>query len=115
MPQGGSIMNKIDMLIKSEFVLPLDQSVYVTKEDKHLAISGWVDFDLNKIILTMGDLREVSIPFCMFKPTGTGLKPNFSECSLDDCGQTLVLGEYEAAVESILKDLGLWTHSRGCV
>jgi DNA-binding Xre family transcriptional regulator len=49
-----------------------------------------------------GDLAPLTVPFSAFEPSGAGTEPNFNEFSVVDSGQTIQLGDYEAAVDAIL-------------
>ena len=44
----------------------------------------------------------LTVPFSAFEKSGDGTRPDFNELSVIDCGQTVQLGDYEAAVDAIL-------------
>ena len=44
----------------------------------------------------------LTVPFSAFETSGDGTEPVFSEFAMIDCGQTVRLGAYEAAVDAIL-------------
>jgi hypothetical protein len=49
-----------------------------------------------------GDLRRLSVPLWTFRPSGTGATPDPSRLAFADCGNTVRLGDYEAAADAIL-------------
>jgi len=65
-------------------------------------IGGSVDHDTTTITFWRGNLKSLTVPFSAFEKSGTGTKPDFNEFAVIDCGQTVQLGEYEAAVDAIL-------------
>jgi len=44
----------------------------------------------------------LTVPFSAFEKSGDGTEPDFNAFSVIDCGQTVKLGEYEAAVDALL-------------
>jgi len=74
------------------------------KKRNHL-ISGYVDYELKQIMCFRGSGTSLAIPFDIFKPSGTGLEPDFEKLEFIDYGLTLKLGEYEAAVDAILYEI----------
>jgi hypothetical protein len=69
---------------------------------KDLFISGTVDPDTCTITFGRGNLDSIVVPFSAFPPGGNGVVPDFSDFAITDCGQTVRLGKYEAAVDAIL-------------
>ena len=69
-----------------------------------LFIGGSVDHQSETITLLRGGgkRRSLTVPFTAFEPSGTGTRPDFHRFSLTDCGQTIRLGDYEAAADAIL-------------
>ena len=65
-------------------------------------IGGLVDFEDESLILYKGDLEPMVVPFAWFRTTPQGLEPDFNQFEVIDCGQTIGLGEYEAATDAIL-------------
>lgn len=49
-----------------------------------------------------GDCSRLSIPFKAFPKSGDGIAPNFRQFTIEDFGQTLRFGDYEASTDSIL-------------
>lgn len=67
-----------------------------------LLIGGFVNDATETVTLWRGNLRSLTVPFSIFQPSGGGLKPDFRKFSIIDCGNTIKLGEYEAATDAIL-------------
>jgi hypothetical protein len=67
-----------------------------------LFVGGFVDRDTNTLILYRGDFERVAVPVSIFKPSGSGPRPNLSSLAVTDYGQTVCLGSYEAASDAIL-------------
>ena len=44
----------------------------------------------------------LTVPFTAFGTSGSGTKPNFNKFAVIDCGQSIQLGDYEAAVDAVL-------------
>jgi len=54
------------------------------------------------LILYRGDLQPLLVPFAWFTSEVEAPKPAFDDVAVTDYGQTIRLGEYEAAVDAIL-------------
>ncbi len=54
-----------------------------------------------------GNLKPLTVPFSAFEKSGDGTKPNFNAFAVIDCGQTVKLGDDEAAVDAILYESDL--------
>jgi len=67
-----------------------------------LFIGGSVNRATETITFWRGDLKPMTVPFSGFERSGDGTEPDFDRFSVIDCGQTVQLGEYEAAVDAIL-------------
>lgn len=67
-----------------------------------LFIGGSVDHATETITFWRGHLKPLTVPFCAFAKSGDGLEADFQKFSVIDCGQTVRLGDYEAAVDAIL-------------
>lgn len=67
-----------------------------------LAIAGLVDDKLQTVTLWRGDLRPLVVPWAAFKQSGSGPTPDFRRFQIIDYGQTIRLGEYEAATDALL-------------
>ena len=66
-----------------------------------LAIGAEISAELKVLRLVRGDLSSIVVPLEIFKKSG-GLSPDFSDFSIEDYGQTLRFGKYEASVDSVL-------------
>ncbi|HUY87253.1 MAG TPA: helix-turn-helix domain-containing protein [Pirellulales bacterium] len=67
-----------------------------------LFIGGGADRASKTLTLWRGNLQSLTVPFSAFERSGDGLVPDFGKCSVTDYGQTIRLGDYEAAAEAIL-------------
>lgn len=67
-----------------------------------LFIGGNVDAANQTMTLWRGNLEPLTVPFSAFENSGDGLAPDFSRFSATDFGQTIRLGDYEAAADAIL-------------
>jgi hypothetical protein len=63
-----------------------------------------VDADDQAVVLYRGNFDRVIIPFAWFQPRPKGPRPDFAAFTVTDFGQTVQLGEYEAATDAILYD-----------
>jgi DNA-binding Xre family transcriptional regulator len=68
----------------------------------NLFIGGFVNKATETITFWRGDLESLTVPFTAFETSGDGTEPNFDTFSVIDCGQTVKLGGYEAAVDAVL-------------
>jgi hypothetical protein len=67
-----------------------------------LIIGGVVDEEGGVIRFIKGDLESLVVPVSAFKATPVGPSPNLAAMEFTDYGQTIKLGEFEAAVDAIL-------------
>lgn len=67
-----------------------------------LFIGGSVNHVTGTITFWRGNLMPLTVPFSAFDKSGDATKPDFNKFSVIDCGQTVGLGDYEAAVDAIL-------------
>ena len=67
-----------------------------------LIIGGVVDREAGVVRLLKGDLDSLVVPLSTFKTTARGPRPDLDAMTFTDCGQTVKLGEYETAADSIL-------------
>lgn len=67
-----------------------------------LFIGGSVDPASQTITLWRGTLDPLTVPFTAFEVSGDGTAPDFLRFSVTDSGQTVRLGEYEAAADALL-------------
>ncbi|MGI8553115.1 MAG: helix-turn-helix domain-containing protein [Dehalococcoidia bacterium] len=75
-------------------------------DNRHnLVIGGFVDPQSETLTLYRGDFEKFSVPLSLFKPSGTNAVPDAAAFDVTDCGQTIRLGNYEAATDAILYDV----------
>lgn len=84
--------------------LPLAELTEVMADERRgdLFIGGYADPHNQTLTLVRGDLRRLSVPVSIFLPSGTGARPDPSRLEFADCGNTVRLGDYEAAADAIL-------------
>lgn len=87
--------------------LPLDQlaEVLSTSDARDLFIGGRVDPEAEVLLLFRGDLSPLIAPLQIFRPVEGEPKPDPREFAIEDYGQTVRLGDYEAAADAILYEL----------
>jgi len=85
-------------------LLPIDELAEVLKDENRaeLFIGGYADVTNQALTLVRGDLRRLSVPLSMFPPVGTGAPADPARLAITDGGNTVRLGEYEAAADAIL-------------
>jgi helix-turn-helix protein len=71
----------------------------------NLFIGGVVAPAARSLVLIRGDLTSLIVPFSWFVARPNGPKPDFSAFELIDGGQTIKLGDYEAAADALLYEL----------
>lgn len=85
--------------------LPADQLAEVLaasrEKTRDLFIGGVVDLRSEVVALVRGDLSRVIAPLWIFPPSGAA-KPNFRRFAVDDYGQTIRFGGYEASSDAVL-------------
>lgn len=88
------------------FFLPPRELAEVLRADHraNLVIGGFVNRPTRTVTLWRGDLESLTLPWSAFPRSGDGTDPDFDDFSVTDAGQTVALGDYEAAVDSILYD-----------
>jgi DNA-binding Xre family transcriptional regulator len=85
------------------FVPPNELATALKAENRaDLFIGGNVDWTSETITLWRGNLESLTVPFAAFETSGDGVEPLFDRFSAADFGQTIRLGDYEAAAEAIL-------------
>lgn len=72
---------------------------------RDLLIGGFVDATTDTLILYRGDFARLAVPLSLFKALGTGPRPNPSALSFTDFGQTVCLGDYQAAADAVLYEV----------
>ena len=81
------------------------QEVMADEHAADLIIGGVVDPDDRRLILYRGNLDRLVVPFEWFRFPSKGPRPDFSMFSVIDSGQTIKLGDYEAATDALLYEL----------
>jgi hypothetical protein len=71
---------------------------------RNFFIGGAVSPAFKSLILYRGDLEPIVVPWSWFRARPSGPKPDFADFEVIDAGQTVRLGDYEAATEAILYD-----------
>lgn len=86
--------------------LSIDQLANVLNSDNKddLFIGGIVDERTKTLALVRGNFERLTVPLSFFRPSGTA-KPDFRKFSIDDYGQTITFGSYEASADAILYEL----------
>jgi len=78
------------------------QEVLATGDIDQLCIAGVVNFKEQVLHLITAAQCEYTVPFSYFKSNTTSV-PNFDAFDIIDHGQTIKLGEYEAAFDAIVE------------
>ena len=84
--------------------LPLAELAEVLADERRseLFIGGYADAHNQTLTLVRGDLRRLSVPTSIFVSSGTGDNPDPFRLEFTDYGNTVRLGDYEAAADAIL-------------
>jgi hypothetical protein len=92
------------IVLSQHSVLPIEELFEVRrhKNPENYVIGGQIDESTHTLTLVRGNLSRLVVPLSTFKTSGDGVTPNFNNFTVDDHGQTLKFGEYEAAVDSVL-------------
>jgi len=103
LPTLASCFKRFVFATKNGF-LPVDELVEtLAAENKaDLVIGGTVDDVSKTITLWRGNLEPLTVPFRAFDKSGDGIMPDFAKFAITDHGQTIRLGNYEAASDAIL-------------
>lgn len=85
-------------------LLPRDELLGVVGDEhaEDLFIGGVVDADDKALVLYRGNLDRLVVPQRWFKAHPKKPRPDFNDFEITDSGQTIRLGEYEAAADAIL-------------
>lgn len=102
-PVLSSLFRRIAFAVDGGFI-PAEELAEVLEADNraNLLIGGFVNEATQTITLWRGNLKSLTVPFAAFEKSGDGTEPDFNDFSVTDCGQTVKLGSYEAAVDAIL-------------
>jgi hypothetical protein len=87
-----------------EVSLPLEEIVDIvrSRDASNYVIGGSIDFSTKTVTLVRGDMTSLVVPFSTFSVSGKGVKPDFAKFSIEDDGQTLKFGDYEASLDAVL-------------
>jgi DNA-binding Xre family transcriptional regulator len=102
-PVLSSLFRRIAFAVDDGFI-PAEELAEVLNADNraNLLIGGFANEATQTITLWRGNLESLTVPFSAFEKSGAGTEPDFRAFSVTDCGQTVKLGGYEAAVDAIL-------------
>jgi DNA-binding Xre family transcriptional regulator len=102
-PVLSSLFRRIAFAVDGGFI-PAEELAEVLEADNraNLLIGGFVNNSTRTITLWRGNLESLTVPFSAFEKSADGTEPDFNALSVTDCGQTVKLGNYEAAVDAIL-------------
>ncbi|MFO0867343.1 MAG: helix-turn-helix transcriptional regulator [Pirellulales bacterium] len=102
-PVLTSLFRRIAFAVDGGFI-PAEELAEVLKTENraNLLIGGFVNNATQTITLWRGNLESITVPFSAFEKSGNGTEPDFNAFSVIDCGQTVKLGDYEAAVDALL-------------
>lgn len=88
---GAELLEPIDLL-----------DVVESYKRRDLFIGGAVDADDEALVLYRGDFSSLLVPFGWFEPRPAAGPPDWTRFQVTDFGQTLRMGDYEAATDAIL-------------
>jgi DNA-binding Xre family transcriptional regulator len=102
-PVLSSLFRRIAFTADGGFIPASELAEVLNAENRaDLFIGGFVNKATDTITFWRGNLESLTVPFSAFEKSGAGAVPNFDDFSVIDCGQTVKLGNYEAAVDAIL-------------
>jgi hypothetical protein len=103
LPALSSLFRRIAFTVDGGFIRAEELAEVLAAENRaNLFIGGFVNEATETITFWRGSLESLTIPFLAFAKSGDGATPNFDALSVIDCGQTVKLGNYEAAADAIL-------------
>lgn len=84
--------------------LPLEEVREVLASDtrQDLLLGVLVSVEPKALVLIRGNLDRLVVPWSWFRPTPSGLAPDFTDVEVIDSGLTIRAGQYEAAVDAVL-------------
>lgn len=102
-PALSSFFRRVAFTSDGGFI-PAEELAEVLEADNRsdLFIGGSANPGTETITFWRGDLKPLAVPFSAFEKSGNGTEPDFTKFAVIDCGQTVQLGDYEAAVDAIL-------------
>jgi DNA-binding Xre family transcriptional regulator len=102
-PVLASLFRRIAFEVEGGFLAAEELAEVLEADNRaNLLIGGFVNAAAQTITLWRGNLESLTVPFSAFEPGGSGAKPDFSDLEVIDGGQTVRLGDYEAAVDALL-------------
>ena len=107
-PALSSAFQRIAFAVDGGFIAADELAEVLKAENRaNLFIGGMVNQATETITFWRGNLKPLTVPFSAFEKSGDGTKPNFNAFAVIDCGQTVKLGDDEAAVDAILYESDL--------
>lgn len=87
--------------------LPMDEirSALLAPNYADMALGVLVVEARQAIVVVRGDLERTIVPWSYFRPSGTGVTPDFSDVAVTDAGLAIRLGRYEASMDGILYEV----------
>lgn len=86
--------------------LPTEQILEILalpKEERCRLFIG-VTIQGDRLVCVRGSLEVITVPLSVFQTSGDGTVPDFNDVRMDDYGNTVCFGKYEAAVDAIMVD-----------
>ena len=103
LPALGACFHRFAFAAGDGFLPPEELAAALQDENRAgLFIGGGVDRATKTLTLWRGNLKALTVPFTAFEKSGDGIVPDFAKFSIADFGQTVRLGDYEAAADAIL-------------
>ena len=102
-PALTSCFKRFAFALNKDFLPPDELAEALQAENSaDLFVGGSVDPANQTITLWRGTLEPLTVPFSAFEKSGDGVEPDFDHFSVTDSGQTVRLGDYEAAADALL-------------
>jgi DNA-binding Xre family transcriptional regulator len=102
-PVLSSLFRRIAFTVDGGFIPAEELAEVLNAENRaNLFIGGFVNKANETMTFWRGNLESLTVPFRAFEKSGDGTEPNIDAFSVIDCGQTVKLGDYEAAVDAVL-------------
>jgi len=102
-PVLSSLFRRIAYSVDGGFLPARELAQALHSESRaNLFIGGFVNKSAKTITFWRGNLESLTVPFSDFEKSSDGRAPDFNALSMMDCGQTVKMGKYEAAVDAIL-------------
>lgn len=103
-PRLAALRHVFKSVIADAELLGLDElwEVLDAPDRRNLFVGGIPDEEDRALILYRGDFTSMLVPFDWFEPRPKAGAPDWAKFQVTDYGQTLRMGEYEAAADAIL-------------